>query len=216
MDLMQLYAQQAKLEVKISEKHPRQNGEDRLNKKFLALLVELSELANEWRGFKFWSDNQQPRRAKAVECSLCCGTTDMNYEAVQEAAEGNGGHEYIPCEACEATGVERIKNPLLDEYVDCLHFLLSIGFDLHIISDNQARAILDKAKDGLIYDTFESIFLELYELFVEVSWKEMHTYLNAMTMFLGLGMELGFTLEEIEQAYYNKNKVNFERQENGY
>lgn len=41
-------------------------------------------------------------------------------------------------------------------------------------------------------------------------------YVVVFNNFLSLGEMLGFTWEEIEQAYYDKNKINHQRQENGY
>lgn len=48
---------------------PKANVEE----KAIALLVETGELANEWRGFKFWSENQKPKDREnlikeAVDC----------------------------------------------------------------------------------------------------------------------------------------------------
>jgi len=36
------------------------------------------------------------------------------------------------CIHCNGTGIEELKNPLLEEYVDGLHFLLSIGLDENV------------------------------------------------------------------------------------
>lgn len=58
MNLQNLFELQKQLDEHIYEDHPVQDGEDRLAKKILALQVELGELANEWRGFKFWSNNR--------------------------------------------------------------------------------------------------------------------------------------------------------------
>lgn len=82
---------------------------DFLTEKILALQVEVSELANATRCFKYWSKKKSEP-----------------------------------------------KERLLDEYADCLHFLLSIA------------------------------------------------------------NTLGFTAEEIEQAYIKKHEVNYKRQEEGY
>jgi dimeric dUTPase (all-alpha-NTP-PPase superfamily) len=34
--------------------------------------------------------------------------------------------------------------------------------------------------------------------------------------YLSLGYGLGFNIDEIKQAYFSKNKINFDRQENNY
>ncbi len=52
-----LFQSQKQLDDHI-EKEKGLQGQDLLDKKILALQVELGELANEWRWFKFWSNNQ--------------------------------------------------------------------------------------------------------------------------------------------------------------
>jgi dimeric dUTPase (all-alpha-NTP-PPase superfamily) len=67
MDLSKLFQLQRQLDERIEREHPRQEGEDRLAKKILALQVELGELANELpEVFKFWS-NKKNNRKKALE-----------------------------------------------------------------------------------------------------------------------------------------------------
>ncbi|UYL93797.1 dUTP diphosphatase [Geobacillus phage vB_GthS_NIIg9.7] len=56
MNLQKLFEMQRRLDEHIEKKHPRQEGEDRLAKKILALLVEIGELSNETRCFKYWSN----------------------------------------------------------------------------------------------------------------------------------------------------------------
>src|SRR5690554_5668076 len=120
MRLKKLFDIQRKLDERIVEKHGLQ-GEDLLDKKILALQVELGELANEWRVFKFWSDDQEPRTTS--KCRKCLG-------------EGKGyffGRRWTgnkeTCITCGGTGINENENPLLEEYVDCLHFILSIGLE---------------------------------------------------------------------------------------
>lgn len=56
MDLKKLFSVQKVLRDRINY-----NESDRFDKLVLALLVEVGELAQEWRGFKFWSKDQEPR-----------------------------------------------------------------------------------------------------------------------------------------------------------
>lgn len=56
MELTKLYEVQAGL-----KKHIGYKGEDKFQKMMLAMLVEFMECANDWRGFKYWSENQQPK-----------------------------------------------------------------------------------------------------------------------------------------------------------
>ncbi|MEK4425895.1 dUTP diphosphatase [Solibacillus sp. FSL K6-1523] len=217
MNLEKLFETQAQLDGHIYTKHPELRGQDNLDWKLLALQVELAECANEWRGFKKWSTDQEPRTFEKVECATCQGTGDENYEMVQEAAEGNGSHEYIQCEECKGTGYDGERNPLLEEYVDCLHFALSIGIELQIynfnfISINSQQPTMD-------------LFMEVMAFTTELYWHHRNdgmikekesTYKSVLYHLLDLGQTLGFEWEQVEAAYYAKNKVNHERQESGY
>ena len=145
-----------------------------LDKKILALQVELSELANEWRGFKFWSEDQEPAAIVYT-------------------------NRYI-------------KDPLLEEYVDCLHFILSIGNELGDMTSYNYYSVDSPLNQNLV-DTFTSLITDAEAL--REPDRE-NSYVMIFCRILSLGDQLGFTWEEIEQAYYDKNKVNHERQENGY
>lgn len=63
----ELYELQGGLMNHIERDHPLQEGENRENKRFLAATVELAEAAQEWRGFKFWSTDQQARETLLEE-----------------------------------------------------------------------------------------------------------------------------------------------------
>ncbi|AVO22602.1 dUTP diphosphatase [Aeribacillus composti] len=189
MNLSKLFELQRQLDERIEREHPRQEGEDRLAKKILALQVELGELANEWRGFKFWSHDQAPR----------IGIPSVHYDE-------NLGHDVV-----EYIG----PNTLLEEYVDCLHFILSIGNDIvSELTDSEIEDILFNAKEdpGNIVDSF--IVLNRYSC--ELKFREKYDYISLLTIFLSLGLTFGFTWSEIEQAYLEKNAVNHQRQESGY
>lgn len=81
MDLKNLFIMQEKLDQHIMEQH-NLYGKPLFSEKLLALQVEIAELANETRCFKFWS-NRGPSS----------------------------------------------KETILEEYVDCLHFILTIGLE---------------------------------------------------------------------------------------
>lgn len=211
MNLTKLFETQRALDARIV-KEKGLEGQDLVPMKILALQVELGELANEWRGFKFWSKDREPRTQILLFCSVCDGTGDLNHEKIQEDAEGSGGHEYIDCEDCSATGKGDFMNPLLEEYVDCLHFILSIGNDLGF---NDAKPYLVRVMKtlGMISVVFKStVFLEMPG---GRDYKWFH-YENLISNFLSLGKALGFTWEQIETAYFAKNEINHERQQNGY
>ncbi|WP_342467301.1 dUTP diphosphatase [Bacillus sp. FSL K6-1006] len=212
MNLEKMFEMQKELDNRIIREKGLE-GQDLLPGLILALQVELAECANEWRGFKFWSNDQQPCTEKLIECSLCMGTGDENYERVAEDAEGMGGHEYIKCEECNGEGTTGTNNPLLEEYVDCLHFFLSIGNTIGV-KEYVPIKLLTLTND--ITGFFNSIFRLIGKWDRIFLFLEHEKYHVAMYQFLQLGEVLGFTPEQIEEAYLNKNAVNHKRQQEGY
>ncbi|ASS92116.1 MAG: dUTPase [Bacillaceae bacterium] len=162
MDFEQLYKMQKELDEKIEKKHGLE--EERLiERKVLALLVEIGELANETRCFKFWS--VKPPSDREV---------------------------------------------ILEEYVDGLHFLLSIGHELYIekLPEMKARKI-DKSLTDL--------FLNVYQKTAKFSeYLSVQAYIDLFNDYVTLGSALGFSEEDIISAYMAKNEVNHARQNQGY
>lgn len=185
MNLSKLFDAQKKL-----REHINYNGEDRFEKLILALLVEIGECANCWRGFKYWSKDQEPR-TKTFKSKQAPG--GEFYRGIYEA------------------------NPLLEEYVDGLHFVLELGIEMKFIvqfdcgqyvsSDITKQFILVQQDVSTLYKS------------VNEDWDEedrCNAYVEVIQGYVGLGKMLGFTEKEIEQAYYDKNQINHERQNNGY
>ncbi|MEG0450360.1 MAG: dUTP diphosphatase, partial [Lysinibacillus sp.] len=71
MNLQKLFEIQAGLDEHILENHPELRDQNNSDWKLLALQVELGECANEWRGFKKWSNNQKPRTKVEYLCVYC-------------------------------------------------------------------------------------------------------------------------------------------------
>lgn len=184
-----------------------------------ALVVELSEFANEGRWFKHWKSDKSPRTK--LECEVCSGSGHDVFSVEDE------------CFKCHGLGSIEGKNPLLEEYVDSTHFFLSLA--------NQKRwqkslYIYEDAIDEIRYEGFQGgltgAFLEinywLLKAFLEtdrdekleralgITKQEFH-FKNAWFLFLAIGLiEFDFTFEQIAQAYCDKNKVNHRRQDMGY
>jgi dimeric dUTPase (all-alpha-NTP-PPase superfamily) len=176
MNLEKLFQTQKVLRERIGYTEP-----DRFSKLILALLVELGECANEWRGFKFWSQNQEPRT-----------------KAVRVPAMMEEDKEYY--------------NPLLEEYVDGLHFVLEVGIELGFDS---VTPYLVQVTEPL--DMFHTVYKRLNMLStIEGRQGKEFYYGELISNFFGLGKSLGFTWEQIEEAYFAKNEINHHRQEVGY
>jgi len=192
MNLKKLFDMQKKLDEKILERFPHLRNEDLLPKKILALQVELGELCNCWRGFKFWSHDQVPRTRVLVNRT----TDDIGFKNI---------------------GPEHIKNPLLEEYVDCLHFLLSIGLEItEPDMINLKRWNLTKADN--ITEQFLWLMSDVTELYNGLcnDGFSKFEYQLLLLRFIHLGEMLGFSWEEVEEAYLQKNAENHARQERGY
>ncbi|WP_435246675.1 dUTP diphosphatase [Streptomyces sp. NRRL F-5630] len=222
MNLEKMFKMQAELDRRIIREKGLE-GQDLLPGLILALQVELAECANEWRGFKFWSNDQQPCTEKEIECSLCKGTGDMNYERIAEDAEGSGGHEYIKCEECNGEGTTGTKNPLLEEYVDCLHFILSIGNLTKYSKNNDINDLKRNTLEASGVKAFLELFKEITFFNEErkvskntIGLTRIMIYERIFWRFNELGIALGFTPEQIEAAYMEKNEVNHKRQQEGY
>ncbi|MEV9640450.1 dUTP diphosphatase [Mammaliicoccus sciuri] len=192
MNLTKLFETQRKLDDRIV-KEKRLEGQDLLPEKILALQVELGELANEWRGFKFWSKDRQPRINEPFNV-------------------------WVLFDNQEVPDIE-YRNLVLEEYVDCLHFILSIGlyeglenFSFQGAKDEYLENGTDFSGDGVV-ERFSSTFLYI-SIFKEKGRAD--DFIRIFLSFLGLGEMLGFTWEQIEIAYYDKNKINHERQASGY
>src|SRR5699024_591168 len=217
MDLQPLFETQKKLDDRIV-KEKGLGGQDLLDKKILALQVELGELANEWREWKFWSEDRDPR----IEfiCNLCKGSGEISVEtAVGSAEMGYDVYEVdVNCPVCE--DIDDDKNPLLEEYVDCLHFILGIGNDLGY-SDITEEWISEKGdySEETTTDTFVLLLNHAADVYACKEAYRQYMYETLFLAFIALGLDkrhLGLTRQEIEDAYYQKNKVNHERQESGY
>ena len=163
MDWNELFQMQKELDRHIEEKHGLKDR-DLFEEKYLAMLVELGELANETRCFKFWSKK------------------------------------------------ERSSQPvILEEYVDGIHFLLSLGLEKNFrfqgMKDNEGKEPITETEQ------FNKVFA-LCQKFKENPAPD--TYEALFSSYLLLGELLGFQESDVREAYKKKNEVNYERQNKGY
>lgn len=163
MHLQHLFKMQKSLDTYIQSEKNITN--DVFLEKGLALLVELAELANETRCFKFWSEKG-------------------------------------PSE----------KHVILEEYVDSIHFLLSLGIEKNL-NDLESWPVHQQHKD----ESLTMLFIHTQDSinqFLQIS--TMDYYENVWSWYGAVASKLGFTHEEIIQAYFDKNEKNYERQRSGY
>ena len=123
-----------------------------------AYRVELGELLQEWKQFKFWKLNK--------------GEID--------------------------------RENMLEEWADCMHFALSLDYNIYkyiVLDENAFWNCVNHEKSIDIYHSINDCFtISLFTLPYTIA----------------LGLKLGYTLEELEKAYWKKNKINWERIEGGY
>ncbi|MDF2804878.1 MAG: hypothetical protein K0S61_4783 [Anaerocolumna sp.] len=101
------------------------------------------------------------------------------------------------------------REKLLEEFADCLSFALSLENQLHQ-SDLDINYYVENLNPKF-HESIDIMILQFNGLFDEVCRLD-----NALEGVIICGLWLGITPEEMEQAYYAKNKVNYERQNNGY
>lgn len=163
MDWKELFTMQKQLDQYIEEHNAIPTNRNLFEHKYLALLVELGELANETRCFKFWST--KPKSAAPV---------------------------------------------ILEEYVDGVHFILSLGIEKGLNYSGQVDSSMTEVD---ITTQFNTVFTCC------VTFKNKPTQNNYNELFAGflhLGQLLGFDETDIQSAYYEKNEVNYDRQKQGY
>lgn len=139
--------------------------DETIEQRKLAFVVELAELAQEWRGFKYWSDNQQP------------------------------------------------SDKMLGEYVDVLHFALS----LHNFYNGDTERVITVLSRGLktleLNAQDESMaFINVMECNRSWEWAEGVALLHV----IAISHILELRADDILKEYDRKYQINIERQNNGY
>lgn len=105
------------------------------------------------------------------------------------------------------------KKAILFEFVDCMHFLLSIGNYSGFTFRNGKTMNFEEDLKG----STTELFIEFFHSVVHFrnSPTPVH-YLHTWDYFMSIGKKLGFTKEEMFDAYLKKNEINHERQASGY
>ncbi|PRO64963.1 dUTP diphosphatase [Alkalicoccus urumqiensis] len=102
---------------------------------------------------------------------------------------------------------------ILEEYVDGLHFLLSLGNAL----EQQEETELTELGEILSPEALTEAFLELYG-YVSLLRMEPSTesYQHLFQAYTALAGHLGYEWQEVTEAYKAKHQENYERQQRGY
>lgn len=158
-----LFSLQRELDNRIMREH--QLTGDYFSERLLALQVEVAELANETRCFKYWSVKPPSERSQ-----------------------------------------------ILEEYVDGIHFILSIGLTLGFQTFSFHGEHIYKKKESIVEQ-----FLTIYQCIAKLQFdRSRHAYETLVHEYVLLGFMLGFSEQDMETAYMKKNEINHERQEQGY
>ena len=194
MNFKKLQQMQAALDAAILAEKATMTAEERFEKTLVALSVEIAEVANTVEHFKFWKDD----KGKVDEVRFWTEDGVEYYDkAIQRAIDFEDAH----------------KLTLVEECSDALHFILSLA--------NQSNyAITEIGKRFNVQedtDSMEKNYLFLSGAIVGVEYLPFDFELEMIidTYFIYI-RQLGITDEELEQAYYDKNKINYERLANGY
>ena len=98
---------------------------------------------------------------------------------------------------------------VLDEYVDGLHFFLSLGIDINVTKKNYHYT---KKADNLTKQVLETY--RLAALFYKK--QDEKSYIKAFQAFINIVPLLKVRWSTIEKAYYKKLGENYSRQDNNY
>ena len=204
MNFKKLQQMQAKLDEAILADKAPMTAEERFNKTLVALSVEIAEVANCAEHFKFWKDNKgKVDEYKFLRYWNLRGTEIIGYIDTKIK-------KHAPTGMVSFKQAHRLT--LIEECSDALHFILSLA--------NQSDCGLFEPEErgyNLPQKPLEEMYREVQGLanYWLVSDKKCWIQTLSESFFDYIG-ELGATNEELEQAYYDKNKVNYERLENGY
>lgn len=196
MNFKKLQAMQAKLDEAILADKAPMTAEERFNKTLVALSVEIAEVANTVEHFKFWKDD----KGKVDEVRFWTEDEVEYYDKViQESIDFEDAH----------------KLTLIEECSDALHFILSLANQCNENISTMEFLINDGiySKEGH-YRNLQYL-INYMEYREEINFK--NEWIRSITeSFCCYTYSLGVKFKELEQTYYDKNKINYERLENGY
>lgn len=102
------------------------------------------------------------------------------------------------------------RREVMEEWADCLHFLLSIGLSLGF--DSYVTSATSSVKPIEHMETASYLFYTMMTQPLETSTD----YATAVSLLITIGHSLGFDDTQLTEAYNRKNEKNIDRQKNGY
>lgn len=199
MNWNKLQEMQLALDNAILQAKPKMTAEERFNKTLVALSVEVAEVSNCSEHFKFWKDNKGK-----VDDKRFFKCKSPYFEEPYYFDRFKNDNNRLSFEQVH-------KLTLVEECSDALHFILSLANQLsyeiefaEYQNNNLEECFLNinwainNLKGSTPYNLHKRLFFDLIA-----------HYFNYLKL-------LDITTRELEQAYYDKNKVNYERLREGY
>lgn len=201
MNFKKLQAMQEELDNAILAEKAEMTAEERFNQTLVSLDVEIAEIANCSEHFKFWKDNKgKVDEKRFYECK------SPYFKEIYYFDRLGSNNEKL-------TRQQAHKLTLVEECSDALHFILSLANQLEVEIHSDFE--LETTNDELFLDLNAQIQHLRTTVNDDIFFKEANVT-SLIDIFLSYTKNLGVTTEELEQAYYDKNEINYKRLREGY
>ena len=202
MNFKKLQAMQAKLDEAILADKAPMTQEERFNKTLVALSVEIAEVANTVEHFKFWKDNKGKIDYDRFD-------VDWDYEGTRII----GYYDYKEGVDYQISYEQAHRLTLIEECSDALHFILSLANQIGYEIDESLIKSFRYPRHPL-----DTLYVALQNKIINLAtgYDKLGSLKSLLSFYTSYAAELGIEPQELEQAYYDKNKINYERLENGY
>lgn len=204
MNFKKLQAMQAKLDETILADKAPMTAEERFNKTLVALSVEIAEVANCAEHFKFWKDNKGKVDSKRFIVTPGIVNNLIKDDYLDNL--DNTTMQYV-------TEKQAHRLTLIEECSDALHFILSLANQIEYEIDESLIKLFRYQRHPL-----DTLYVALQNKIINLAtgYDKLGSLKSLVSFYMSHVNELGVTPQELEQAYYDKNKINYERLENGY
>ena len=205
MNFKKLQSMQAKLDEAILADKAPLTAEERFNKTLVALSVEIAEVANCAEHFKFWKDNKGMKvdesRFIKYKSPYFSNVIYLDNKETDEAKME------------ELTREQAHHLTLIEECSDALHFILSLANQIGYEIDESLIKSFRYPRHPL-----DTLYVALQNKIINLAtgYDKLGSFKSLLSFYTSYAKELGIEPQELEQAYYDKNKINYERLENGY